>query len=76
MLTKHAALPARATASRPTLTGLLRSRMASRELARQHQALLRLDDRLLSDIGLTRAEALRGADEARWDAPAHWFGDD
>ena len=47
-----------------------------RDLARQHQALLRLDDRLLSDIGLTRAEALRGADEARWDAPAHWFGDD
>jgi uncharacterized protein YjiS (DUF1127 family) len=73
---KVAALPVRAAPRRPTLTGVFRLFFARRELARQHQALLRLDDRLLSDIGLTRAEALRGADEARWDAPAHWFGDD
>ena len=43
-------------------------------LSRSRRALLRLDDHLLADIGLTRAEALAEADRAPWDAPAHWKG--
>jgi hypothetical protein len=36
------------------------------------QALARLDDRLLSDIGITRAEALQETGPQDWDAPLHW----
>ena len=38
------------------------------------QSLRLLDDHLLRDIGVTRAEALSEADRAPWDAPAHWKG--
>ena len=37
------------------------------ELARQRRALLRLDDSMLKDIGLTRADALREAERPFWD---------
>lgn len=37
------------------------------ELARQRQALLALDDRLLKDIGLSRADAVREARRPFWD---------
>ena len=37
------------------------------ELARQRRALLRLDDTMLKDIGLTRTDALREADRPFWD---------
>jgi uncharacterized protein YjiS (DUF1127 family) len=37
------------------------------ELARQRRALLRLDDHMLKDIGLSRADALREADRPFWD---------
>ena len=39
---------------------------------KQRHSLRLLDDHLLRDIGLTRAEALAEADRARWDAPTHW----
>jgi uncharacterized protein YjiS (DUF1127 family) len=44
--------------------------------ARSRRALRRLDDHLLRDIGLTRAEAEALASEpfrpGSWDAPPHW----
>lgn len=41
-------------------------------LWRQRRQLARLDARMLSDIGVTRDEAVREADRAIWDAPDHW----
>ena len=43
------------------------------DLLQQRRALLSLDQRLLDDIGLTRAEALEEAQRARWDVPQHWL---
>jgi uncharacterized protein YjiS (DUF1127 family) len=43
-------------------------------LHRQRRALAALDDRLLADIGVTRAEALAELDAPIWDAPRHWRG--
>jgi uncharacterized protein YjiS (DUF1127 family) len=37
------------------------------EVARQRRSLLELDDRLLKDIGITRADALREASRPFWD---------
>ncbi len=39
-----------------------------RDRARQRRRLLELDDRLLSDIGVTRSDALREADKPFWEA--------
>ena len=39
------------------------------ELAQQRRRLLSLDDRMLKDIGLTRAEAMREGTRPLWDAP-------
>lgn len=41
-------------------------------LARSRRALAHLDDHLLSDIGLSRAEAEAEAIRPVWDAPSHW----
>jgi uncharacterized protein YjiS (DUF1127 family) len=41
-------------------------------LSRSRRGLARLDDHLLQDIGLTRAEALAEAERPVWDAPSHW----
>lgn len=52
------------------------------ELAAQRRRLAELDDALLADIGLTRAQALAEAGRplfsqnygaATWNAPYHWF---
>lgn len=45
---------------------------AAQALHRQHQALLRLDDRLLRDIGMTRSKAVDLASGPVWNAPNHW----
>mgnify|MGYP003548187697 CR=1 FL=1 len=45
-----------------------------RALSRSRKALLRLDDHLLRDIGLSRAEAETEAFRQDWDAPANWRG--
>jgi uncharacterized protein YjiS (DUF1127 family) len=39
------------------------------ELAQQRRRLLSLDDRMLKDIGITRAEATREGTRPFWDAP-------
>lgn len=41
-------------------------------IARSRQGLARLDDHLLRDIGVTRAEAMAEANRAPWDPPSHW----
>lgn len=43
-------------------------------VARSRRGLRLLDDHLLRDIGLTRAEAETEASRAPWDAPSHWRG--
>ena len=43
------------------------------DLYRQRRALAGLDDAQLLDLGLTRAEALREANRAIWDAPQNWY---
>ena len=42
-------------------------------LRRQRRQLSDLDDHLLSDIGITRDEAIREGERRAWDAPAHWL---
>lgn len=60
---------------RPAALSRLSARlMAVAALDRSRRSLRLLDDRLLRDIGLTRAEAISEADRAPWDAPAHWRG--
>ena len=39
------------------------------ELARPRRRLLSLDDRMLKDIGITRAEAMREGTRPFWDTP-------
>lgn len=39
---------------------------------RERQALARLTDAQLSDVGLTRAQALAEAKRPLWDVPATW----
>jgi uncharacterized protein YjiS (DUF1127 family) len=41
-------------------------------LARSRRRLIDLDDHLLRDIGLDRADALAEAARPLWDAPMHW----
>ncbi len=62
-----AALPQARRLARPR--DLLR-RWAS--LHRERRALAALDDRLLDDVGITRAQADREAGRPAWNAPPHW----
>jgi uncharacterized protein YjiS (DUF1127 family) len=64
------ALWSRAGKSARHLDGFLRHR----GLVRSRRALVRLDDHLLRDIGLTRAQAEAEALRPVWDAPLHWRG--
>lgn len=51
-------------AVRPSLFGLVRTALHAAASRRQ---LAQLDDRMLADIGLGRAEAIAEADRAPWD---------
>lgn len=42
--------------------------------SRSRKGLMRLDDHLLRDIGVTREEAQAEASRPIWDAPLHWKG--
>jgi len=42
-------------------------------LARQRRSLRDLDDHLLDDIGITRAQAQSEAKKPIWQAPDHWM---
>ncbi len=64
----HVKHPAKANSLQRFLARLL----AANTLYRQHQALLRLDDTLLRDIGITRPQAEAMAAHPIWDAPTHW----
>ena len=59
---------------RPRPTQSLLSRfIQARALARGRKALAELDDTILADIGVTRAEAMRESARPSWDAPQHWM---
>jgi uncharacterized protein YjiS (DUF1127 family) len=62
-----APLPRPAPGAWPRLRDLL-------ALHGQRRALAGLDDRMLADIGLTRAQAQAEAGRPVWDAPRHWRG--
>ena len=57
--------PVRGRGLRATLAALITLRRTRAQLAL-------LDDHLLRDIGLTRAEAAAEGARAPWDVPAHW----
>lgn len=48
--------------------------LAAQALVQSRRRLTRLDDHILRDIGLTRAEAEDEASRPAWDAPLHWRG--
>lgn len=52
--------------------GLLARLLGMAALRRQRARLAALDDRMLRDIGLSRAEAEAEAARRAWDAPRHW----
>ena len=58
---------------RPRLPSLLQALQKARALRRQRLRLGELDDRMLRDVGLTRAQAEDEARRLAWDAPGHWF---
>jgi uncharacterized protein YjiS (DUF1127 family) len=71
MLTKaHSRRPSWAETPRRLFAWLGRRAM----LSRSRKAMARLDDHLLRDIGLTRAEAEAQARRPPWDPPLHWKG--
>jgi uncharacterized protein YjiS (DUF1127 family) len=43
-------------------------------VSRSRKGLMRLDDHLLRDIGLTHDAAKAEAQRPVWDAPSHWKG--
>jgi uncharacterized protein YjiS (DUF1127 family) len=55
----------------PTSLWVARARTAM-SLRKQRRALARLTMSQLNDIGITRAQAIREASRASWDAPHYW----
>jgi uncharacterized protein YjiS (DUF1127 family) len=55
-----------------TLTRLPARLLGLSAVARSRRGLIHLDDHLLRDIGLDRAEALAEASRPLWNAPSHW----
>jgi len=41
-------------------------------VSRQRRQLRTLDDHMLADIGISRAEAFEEAKQSTWNAPLHW----
>jgi uncharacterized protein YjiS (DUF1127 family) len=68
------ALPARLGPGLPAWTRrAIELVLGWQEVARQRRALLKLDERLLKDIGITRADAEREASRPFWDpAQERW----
>jgi len=56
----------------PRLPQLLMQLRQALALRRQRAHLLRLDDHILRDIGLTRDDALHEGTRPFWDAPTPW----
>ncbi|GGG64002.1 hypothetical protein GCM10011415_08110 [Salipiger pallidus] len=52
--------------------GLLAALIEAHALWQQRRRLPQLDDHLLRDMGITRAEAEAEAARKPWDAPRHW----
>ncbi len=50
----------------PSLTQML-------SIRKQRRQLRKMDARALSDIGLTRTEAVEESRRPMWDVPAHWL---
>jgi uncharacterized protein YjiS (DUF1127 family) len=68
MLSLIRVLPHTTRQSRPIALWLRRALSVQRQRAR----LATLDDRMLRDIGLTRAEAEAEATRPAWDVPSNW----
>ena len=64
---RHAVPPA--TTVRGAVVRLVLALLRWQELAQQRRRLLSLDDRMLKDIGITRADAAREGARPFWDAP-------
>ncbi|MBU2868884.1 DUF1127 domain-containing protein [Pacificibacter marinus] len=62
----------RASRARPAKS-LLSRVIQARAVARQRKALADLDDSILSDIGITRAQAEYESERPAWDVPQHWM---
>jgi len=56
-----------------SLATFFTGRFDRRGLRRTRRRLAELDDHLLRDIGVSRAEALTEANRKGWDAPDHWY---
>jgi uncharacterized protein YjiS (DUF1127 family) len=67
-------VPPAAAPRRPGVTELLIRVLFWRDTARQRGDLRRLDDRMLRDIGLSRADVEREAMRPFWDLPTHLRG--
>ncbi|MFN3642500.1 MAG: DUF1127 domain-containing protein [Gemmobacter sp.] len=70
--TCHAPPAASARTVRGAIAALWSTIRVARGLRRQRARLAGLDDHLLADIGLTRAQAMGEARRPPWDVPAHW----
>lgn len=55
-----------------SLAALPRLLLSAEAQRRSRRALLKLDDHLLRDIGLTHLEAVDEANRSFWDPPLHW----
>ncbi len=51
----------------------LRRLLGAIALRRSRHQLIELDEHLLRDIGISRAEAYREAERPAWNAPHHWL---
>ena len=69
--THHTALRSSFQPQTRSFIGNIRRMIA---LAHQRRQLPALDDHLLADIGISRAQALEEGRQTIWNAPSHWHG--